>query len=313
MIFSVSCCWNSYRHDDGYAMARELVDLGFEYVELSHGVRITLVPGILRAVDEGLIKVSSVHNFCPLPTGVTGAAPNLYQPSSRNGQEQALWYRNTLKTLDFAHRVGAGLMVVHSGSIPFWLNHPESKLEAAAGKLALEERRTDARYEKLRIKQLERVRRKQKAYRQQLLDSFRMVLPAAKEKGVRLGIENREGLTELPIDAEMRGLLAELEEPEWFGYWHDAGHAQLKERLGIITHRQLLDDNHERQFGFHLHDVTEDDRDHQPLGTGVIDWEMVRSYVRPEQILVLEMSPRLTSAQVAQSREFALENLIPPR
>eukprot|EP01035_Chromulina_nebulosa_P037749 gene37748-50959_t len=43
--------------------------LGYEYVELSHGIRITLVPGILRGVEEGIVKVSSTHNFCPLPTG----------------------------------------------------------------------------------------------------------------------------------------------------------------------------------------------------------------------------------------------------
>ena len=55
-------------------MLREMADLGFQYVELSHGVRLSLVPGILRALDEGFIKVASVHNFCPLPVGVMGAA-----------------------------------------------------------------------------------------------------------------------------------------------------------------------------------------------------------------------------------------------
>lgn len=294
-------------------MVRELVDLGFEYLELSHGVRITLVPGILKAVDEGLVKISSVHNFCPLPTGVTGAAPNLYEPSSPGRQEHALWFRNTLKTIDFARRVNASLMVVHSGSVPFWFRHPEIRLETAAAGLTVAERQTDARYEVLRDKLLNRVRRKQRTYRDQLLASFRSVLPAAKDKGVRIGIENREGLTELPIDTEMRGLLAELEEPDWFGYWHDSGHAQLKERLGLCTHRQLLEENRERQFGFHLHDVSEDEKDHQPPGSGVIDWTMVREYVRPDQILVLELSPRLTASEVARSRDFARANLIAPR
>ena len=31
-------------------MLKEIADLGFEWVELSHGIRITLVPGVLRAV-----------------------------------------------------------------------------------------------------------------------------------------------------------------------------------------------------------------------------------------------------------------------
>lgn len=306
MKLSISCCWNSHRHEDGYAMVRELVDLGFEYIELSHGVRVTLVPGILQAVDEGLVKISSVHNFCPLPTGITFAAPNLYQPSAPRKVEHLLWFRNTLKTIDFASRVGADLMVIHSGSVPFMFWPPETKLEQVMEGMDFAEREQSTEFAKVRDRQLQRIRRKQRRFRRQLIESYREILPAAKEKGVRLGIENREGFTELPLDAEMRGLLAELDEPEWFGYWHDAGHAELKSRLGVFPHRQLLEDNHERQFGFHLHDVSPSDRDHQPLGSGVIDWNMVRTYMKPEQILVLELSPRLTPEEVASSREFAL-------
>ena len=63
-------------------MLREIRDLGFEYAELSHGIRLSLMPGILDAVDAGEIKISSLHNFCPLPMGVTHAAPNLYEFSA---------------------------------------------------------------------------------------------------------------------------------------------------------------------------------------------------------------------------------------
>jgi sugar phosphate isomerase/epimerase len=306
MKLSISCCWNSHRHEDGYEMVRELVDLGFEYIELSHGVRVTLVPGILQAVDEGLVKISSVHNFCPLPTGITFAAPNLYQPSAPRKVEHHLWFRNTLKTIDFANRVGADLMVIHSGSVPFMFWPPELKLEKMMEGRETPELAQDSAFVALRDKQVRRIRRKQKKFRKQLIRSYRAILPAAKEKGVRLGIENREGFTELPLDDEMRGLLAELGEPEWFGYWHDAGHAELKSRLGVFPHRQLLEENHERQFGFHLHDVSTSEKDHQPLGSGVIDWNMVRTYIKPEQILVLELNPRLKTSEVAQSRDFAL-------
>ena len=42
-----------------------MVGLGVENIELSHGVRITLVPGVLRAMEEGIVKISSTHNFGP--------------------------------------------------------------------------------------------------------------------------------------------------------------------------------------------------------------------------------------------------------
>src|ERR1019366_9526733 len=109
--------WNSHRHVDGRAMLREIRELGFDYAELSHGTRVSLMPGILDAVDAGEIKISSVHNFCPLPMGVNRAAPNLYQFSDERPRQRELAEHYTLKTLEFAARVQAPVVVLHLGSI----------------------------------------------------------------------------------------------------------------------------------------------------------------------------------------------------
>src|SRR5208282_4270119 len=114
-MYSLSTCWNSHRHTDGRAMLREVRELGFEYAELSHGTRISLLPGILDAVGAGEIKISSLHNFCPLPIGVTHAAPNLYEFSAEKDYERDLAIRYTLKTFDFAERVQAPAVVLHLG------------------------------------------------------------------------------------------------------------------------------------------------------------------------------------------------------
>src|SRR5436309_13213434 len=116
-MYSFSTCWNSHRHTDGRAMLREIRELGFDYAELSHGTRISLLPGILEAVDAGEIKISSLHNFCPLPMGVNYSAPNLYQFSAEDPRERENAHRHTLKTFEFATRVKAPLVVVHLGSI----------------------------------------------------------------------------------------------------------------------------------------------------------------------------------------------------
>ena len=68
-MYSFSTCWNSHRHTNGREMLEEIRDLGFEYAELSHGIRLSLVPGIMDAVEAGVIKISTLHNFCPLPIG----------------------------------------------------------------------------------------------------------------------------------------------------------------------------------------------------------------------------------------------------
>src|SRR5690606_9276017 len=100
-LIALSTCWNSPRHTDGYEMLAEIAALGFRHVELSHGIRLSLVPGILRAVQEKLVQVSSTHNFCPLPPGVNHSAPNLFTPSSSDPRILMQWNRYTHRTLDF--------------------------------------------------------------------------------------------------------------------------------------------------------------------------------------------------------------------
>src|SRR3974377_1133552 len=100
-MYSLSTCWNSHRHTDGRAMLREIRELGFEYAELSHGIRISLVPGILEAVVAGEMRISSLPNFRPLPIGVNNAAPNLYQFSAERERERELAVRFSVKTLEF--------------------------------------------------------------------------------------------------------------------------------------------------------------------------------------------------------------------
>ena len=117
-MYSFSTCWNSHRHTDGRAMLREIRDLGFEYAELSHGTRLGLMPGILEAVDAGEIKISSLHNFCPLPMGVNHARRPIstsFPPSDPRERELAV--KHTLKTLEFAGRVKAPVVVLHLGSM----------------------------------------------------------------------------------------------------------------------------------------------------------------------------------------------------
>ncbi len=116
-MYSFSTCWNSGRHIDGRAMLREIRELGFDHAELSHGIRLSLLPGIVDAVDAGEIKISTLHNFCPLPVGITHAAPNLYEFSAERPRDRELAVRHTLKTFDFAERVKAPLVVLHLGSM----------------------------------------------------------------------------------------------------------------------------------------------------------------------------------------------------
>ena len=75
---ALSTSWNSYRHQDGYDMLKEIRQLGFSAAELGHGIRLSLWPGIVKAWEEDLIKIDSLHNFCPVPTSVFHPNPICY-------------------------------------------------------------------------------------------------------------------------------------------------------------------------------------------------------------------------------------------
>ncbi|NCG09135.1 MAG: TIM barrel protein [Verrucomicrobia bacterium] len=315
-------------------MVEEMVGLGFKRIELSHGIRISLVPGILKAVEEKLVEVGSVHNFCPIPPSAWQAAPNLFEPASTDKQERELWKRYTERTLDFAVKVGAPKVVMHSGSAWFFFGSPEAKFEKwlsaqkreAIEAVSAEHAEVDEAIEvnefeletklyaseafkKQRDRILPRIKRASKKPLRYLNESYATILPYAKERGLQLGLENREGLEELPLDRAYPDFMEKLEDAETFGYWHDTGHAQLKHRLGLLDHRAHLEAMAPRLIGFHLHDVSEGGRDHRVPGTGTIDFDMVAEFVRPEHTLVLELSPSLSRDQVRASRDYLLETL----
>jgi sugar phosphate isomerase/epimerase len=283
-------------------MLREIADMGFKRVELSHGIRITLVPGILKALEEGVIQVGSTHNFCPLPMGVLQPAPNFFQPSSPDARERDQWLRQTKRSIDFAAQVGAPVLVCHLGSRRYLWFEPSHRLDAYRRAHPDAVATADPAYRTLVERALARERKKGEPYWQRTRETIQGALDYALEKGVRLGLENRERLEELPLDADFPDFLTSLPSGAPAGYWHDVGHAHLKERMGLVRHEAQLEANAARTIGFHLHDVDAEDRDHQAIGSGSIDFEMVSRFWRPEHLFVIEMSPRVSHEGVLASK-----------
>lgn len=284
-------------------MCKEMAALDFEYIELSHGIRITLVPGILRAVEEGIVKISSTHNFCPLPTGVVQAAPNLFQPSSSDHREHEQWLRHTRRSIDFAAQVKSRALVCHLGSVSFFWFNPARALNRYLDEHHDAGRHGDDKdYDALLQKSLVKLRKRMPPFWAQVKASIGEVLDYAKQKNVKLGFENREKFEELPIDADYQAFIAEYPVDAPLGYWHDTGHADIKEGMGLLRHREHLEKMASRTIGWHLHDVSADGHDHQPVGSGHIDFKMVSSFWKPDHLLTLELSPRVKVEEVVSSK-----------
>jgi sugar phosphate isomerase/epimerase len=268
-------------------MLREARDLGFEYAELSHGTRISLLPGIIEAVEAGEIKISSLHNFCPLPIGVNFSAPNLYKLSAENPKEWENAYRYTRKTIEMAARLKAPLVVLHYGCIEM-----KEYTEKLVEMVARGDKETP-KYEKLRDEVIRKRQAAKERYIERANELIKRLLPEVEELGLKLGIENREAVEELPLEEDYGLLFKELGS-EAIVYWHDTGHAQIKENLGFIDHAFHLESQREKLFGFHIHDVQFPGRDHCAPGTGTVDFKKLKPMVKPGHIKVFEFSPALT-------------------
>jgi sugar phosphate isomerase/epimerase len=286
-MYSLSTCWNSHRHTDGRAMLREIRDLGFDYAELSHGVRISLLPGILEAVDAGEIKISSLHNFCPLPMGVDRAAPNIFKFTSEDRRERENAVKHTLKTFELAARVKPLLVVLHMGCIDM-KDYTDKLIE-----LVTEGKKDTPKYEKLCQEALAKREDKKARQVEHAYEVLRRLVDEAKPRGFKLGIENREALEEIPFESDFQFFFKEFRDPTVV-YWHDTGHAQIKENLGIIDHNFHLASLADRLYGFHIHDVQFPARDHRAPGAGMINFAALKAWVKPEHLKVFEFSPSLS-------------------
>lgn len=268
-------------------MLREIKSLGFGWAELSHGIRISLLPGIIEAVDAGEIKISSLHNFCPLPMGVNHAAPNLYLFSSTNARERDNAWRHTMKTLETAARLKALVVVLHLGAIDM-KDYTDKLLDMVQKGL-----QDTPKYEKLCAEVMEKREAKKTEYVTLASEFLGRLAVEAESRGLKLGVENRASLEEIPLEDDFPFLMREFNRPG-VGYWHDTGHAQIKENLRFISHAMHLESMAERLIGFHVHDVEFPGHDHRAPGSGTIDFAALKPFVKPEHVKVFEFGPRMS-------------------
>lgn len=87
-MLALSTCWNNHRFSDGMDLAKEIRAMGFEWIEISHGTKVSLLPGLLNAYQQGIIRVTSLHNFCPSPVEVMMDAPDVYEFTSHRAPER---------------------------------------------------------------------------------------------------------------------------------------------------------------------------------------------------------------------------------
>ncbi|NQT07394.1 MAG: hypothetical protein HQ575_07635, partial [Candidatus Omnitrophica bacterium] len=117
--FSISTSWNAMNAPNVRYMLNQIKDAGFGKIELNFGLTANDVNDIIRIKERGLIEVTSLHNFCPIPRGATPAkaSPDYYSLSSKNEKERRRAVAATKVTIDTARSLGAKAVVLHLGRV----------------------------------------------------------------------------------------------------------------------------------------------------------------------------------------------------
>lgn len=266
-------------------MLKKISKLGFEYVELGHGIRLPLTDGIQAAFAEGVVKISGLHNFCPLPVEITRAAPDCYQFSSHRPTERERASKLTFQTIEFAARLQAKYVVLHLGHVPM----PRITRELAA--LAEDGQYLSRKYVKKKVAAVRQREKRAPGYVERVKTVLKPIIEHAEKHGILLGIESRQNYEEIPSEREMVQLLDEIDSPN-VGYWHDFGHVQTKHNIGWLDHAEWLERISPRLIGCHLHDCGWPDHDHQVPFTGGVDYDRLIPLLPKDCWLTWELSPR---------------------
>lgn len=296
-VCSISTCWRAEELTDPRTLVDAMKETGFNALELEFRVGAPVFDAIAENRDAWGIRISSLHAVCPSAPG-RGKGAEEFLISDLDEENRRRGVRDVIETVRRAAGIGAGAVVLHCGAIPEDLDaqrimmrfYDEGKLGAAEA---------EAAREALLIKRVAAAR----GPFGQTLKSLDEINKAAVKAGVKVGLENRYYFREFPSFEEF-GVIFNAFDGGNLYYWHDTGHAHTIQALFGVPHRKMLETFGNRLVGMHLHDVVNGYTDHNEPGIGAVDWDMVKGFLKPDTIRVMEVNRRVPLKRVLAGAAF---------
>jgi sugar phosphate isomerase/epimerase len=285
-MLAFSTNWNASKHHDGESIVKEIQGLGFNTIELGHGLSVSQLHGIRGAFSQGQFNVLSVHNFCPMPVEILTDNPDCYEFTSPRSGDKERALRLTRQTMETAVEFGAQFVVLHLGRIASLRGMTDSLLEILRAQGVASREYNRAKFVAVR---------KRESHGPVFLDQVtRLIEPLvedASKMGLTLVVENRSDFEAFPTERELLTLLQRMDSPH-LRYWHDFGHAQMRESLGLLDHAQWLQEIAPFAAGAHLQDARWPDEDHLIPFEGEIPFDRLVPHLPSSLPYVLELSSR---------------------
>lgn len=296
---ALSTAWNFNDNADPKKALSEIKALGFNSIEIGYNFTQEKLAAIIPLIEDAGMKVSSIHNFCPAPAEkIKGRhISDSFRISSPDEKERRKAVDYTKATVDTAYKVSCRVIVFHAGTI-------EMKDEKVRKIFHMynEGKTGSLEYNTIKEKILKERETKKGPYMDAVVKSLREIARYADSSGVKIGLETRNYPHEIP-DIEEIGYLLDLFGEKGLVYWHDIGHGEINERLGITPHEEFLRKFSSRLFGVHIHGLRGID-DHLAPFTGDFNLARISPYLRNDLIRVIEAHSQAKPEELVRAREL---------
>ncbi|MDD5005642.1 MAG: sugar phosphate isomerase/epimerase [Candidatus Omnitrophica bacterium] len=293
-MLALSTSWNTNCNNSGKQIVDEIRNLGFGYIELCFSHTQREVNEIYK--NQG-IRVISLHNFCPVPDGLPRkkALPDCYSLSSPDTYERETAIKFAKRTVLTAKRLKAKAVVLHTGRVEI---HDYTK---ELVNLKHSNKKNTCQFESLRELALKQRKTNKQKFLDSIFLSIRELADFAFNLGIKLGIENRIYIREIPNFDEIKIFLDNFAK-KGVGYWHDTGHAYILSELGLTKHLDYLKTYKKNLLGIHLHDV-KNLKDHKAPFSGEIDFKEIKPYLKKDTIKVIEAHKPATAKEIILAKK----------
>jgi sugar phosphate isomerase/epimerase len=283
--------------EDVFRTLRARDVLSFELNYRLHPLHIEEMKNYLRRYG---LRITSLHNVCSEHT-----AP--LAPDDRYGNHLAdldeevrkLSAEHLKTTAQAAQKLGAKVIVVHGGY------HAQAKNEDYHRLLREARNGADPGLVRERMDDLRRQRDGTvEPYLAQLIRSLKEVCPLYPT--VKFGLENRYHYCDLPSLDELALVLDEVGADN-LGYWHDCGHGQMQESMGLCRHEDWLRRYGHVLLGTHLHGMADPYHDHQAPTPDNMDFVMIGRYLHDGVLKVIEVEQQNSLEAVLAGKRYLEE------